>query len=133
MATPSCSTPNENKLARPINSAGSDSEATAQALLVASIFAVLELLWVFRLDQVRWIQNQTWFQWLDTPIVWCRLVGAILLWGRWDQKSWQRRTSLLLALCLADVVLWFVARGEMLGLHGGDVGHEWLRLIIGHR
>jgi hypothetical protein len=100
------------------------------ALLVASIAAVLELLWVFRLDQVRWILGQPWVEWLDTPIVWCRLIGAILLWGRWDQKSWQRRTSLLLALCLVDVVLWFVARGEMLGLHGGDVGHEWLRLII---
>ena len=40
------------------------------------------------------------------------------------------QNELLLALCLADVVLWFVARGEVLGLHGGDIGHEWLRGII---
>jgi hypothetical protein len=64
------------------------------------------------------------------PIVWCRLIGAILLWGRWDHKSWQRRTSLLLALCMVDMILWFVARGEALGLHGGDVGHDHLRHII---
>jgi hypothetical protein len=100
------------------------------ALVVASIAAVVELLWMFRLNQARWIAGQAWYQWLDAPIVWCRLIGAILLWGRWDQKSWQHRTSLLLALCMADMVLWFVARGEMLGLHGGDVGHEWLRMII---
>jgi hypothetical protein len=100
------------------------------ALAVASLTAVIELLWVFRIDQVRWIAGQTWYQWLDTPIVWCRLLGAILLWGRWDQKSWQRRTSLLLALCMADLVLWFVARGEMLGLHGGDIGHNHLRGML---
>jgi len=28
---------------------------------------------------------------------------------------------------MADLVLWFVARGEMLGLHGGDIGHNHLR------
>ena len=86
------------------------------ALVVAAITAVIDLLWIFRLEQARWIHKLPWYHWLDTPIVWCRLIGAILLWGRWDHKSWQRRTSLLLALCLADIALWFVARGEMLGL-----------------
>jgi hypothetical protein len=100
------------------------------ALLVASATAVVGLLWVFRLDQARWIASQPWYHWLDTPIVWCRLIGAILLWGRWDQKGWQRRASLLLALCMTDIVLWIVARGEMLGLHGGDIGHEHLREMI---
>jgi hypothetical protein len=100
------------------------------ALLVAAFAAVIELLWIFRLEQVIWIRSLRWYQWLDTPIVWCRLIGALLLWGRWDHKSWQRRTGLLLAMCMADLVLWFIARGEMLGLHGGDVGHEWLRIII---
>jgi hypothetical protein len=100
------------------------------ALLVASIMAVVDMLWIFRVEQVRWIHNLAWLPYIDTPIVWCRLVGALLLWGRWDHKSWQRRTGLLLALCLADIVLWFVHRGEMLGLHQGDVGHEWLRNIM---
>jgi hypothetical protein len=100
------------------------------ALLVAALAAIVELLWIFQLEQARWVHNQPWFRWVDTPIVWCRLIGAILLWGRWDHKSWQRRTSLLLTLCLADTALWFVARGEMLGLHGGDIGHDWLRSII---
>ena len=85
------------------------------ALLVASMCAVIDLLCVFRLEQVRWIVSQPWYQWLDTPIVWFRLIGAILLWGRWDQKSWQRRTGLLLALCMADLVLWFVAEGRGAG------------------
>jgi hypothetical protein len=100
------------------------------ALVVASIVALIDMLSIFRLEQVKWIQHLPWFSWLDTPIVWSRLIGAIILWGRWDHRSWQRRTSLLLTLCLADVVLWFVARGEALGLHQGDIGHDWLRHII---
>jgi hypothetical protein len=100
------------------------------ALVVAALTAVIDLLWIFHLEQARWIHKLPWYQWLDTPIVWCRLIGAILLWGRWDHKSWQRRTSLLLALCLADVALWFVERGDILGLHAGGVGHEWLRYMF---
>jgi hypothetical protein len=100
------------------------------ALLVAAVTAVLVLLAMFRVDQVRWILVQPWYSWLDTPIVWLRVIGAIVLWRRWDQKSWHRRTSLLLALCSADIVLWIIARGEVLGLHGGDIGHDYLRGII---
>ena len=100
------------------------------ALLVAAVTAVIGLLAMFRVDQVRWILVQPWYRWLDTPIVWLRLIGAIVLWGRWDQKSWQRRTSVLLALCTADIVLWVIARGAVLGLHGGDIGHEYLRAVV---
>jgi hypothetical protein len=100
------------------------------ALLIAAATMVIALLAMFRVDQVSWITRQPWYNWLDTPIVWLRLIGAIVLWGRWNQKSWQRRTSLLLALSTADIVLWIMARGEVLGLHGGDIGHEYLRAII---
>ena len=44
--------------------------------------------------------------------VWGSLAGAMLLWGRWDHKSWQRRTGLLLVMCIVDLVVWFVDRGE---------------------
>jgi hypothetical protein len=100
------------------------------ALVIASISAVIMLLSVFRLEQVRWINTLPWFQWRDIPIVWGRLIGALLLWGRWNHQSWRRRSGLLLALCMADLGLWFVARGEAMGLHGGDIGHEWLRDMI---
>ena len=33
---------------------------------------------------------------------------------------------------MADLVLWFVQKGEVLGLHGGDVGHEHLRYLLRH-
>ena len=101
------------------------------ALVIASITAVLLVLLVFNFDQFRWIHSLPWYSWLDTPIVWCKLVGALLLWGRFDHQSWQRRAGLLLALCMGDLGLWFLARGEALGLHGGDIGHEWLRDMTG--
>jgi hypothetical protein len=100
------------------------------ALLIAAATMVIALLAMFRVDQVHWVIRQPWYSWLDTPIVWLRIIGAIVLWGRWNQKSWQRRTSLLLALSTADIVLWVMARGEVLGLHGGDIGHEYFRGII---
>ena len=58
------------------------------ALVLAAFAGVCDLLAVFHIEQARRIHGQMWFQWLDTPIVWFRLVAAILLWGRWDHKSW---------------------------------------------
>jgi len=54
-------------------------------------------------------------------------VGAMMLWGRWDHKSWQRRTGFLLLMCLVDLVLWFVDRGE--GQGPGQV--NWFRSNLG--
>ena len=45
------------------------------ALLVAAVTAVIGLLAMFRVDQVRWILVQPWYRWLDT-IVWLRLIGG---------------------------------------------------------
>ena len=36
------------------------------------------------------IVDSPWNQWVYTLSVWGSLAGAMLLWGRWDQKSWQR-------------------------------------------
>ena len=51
----------------------------------------------------------------------------MLLWGRWDHKSWQRRTGLLLVMCMVDLVVWFMDRGE-----NQVPGHpDWFRLNLG--
>ena len=53
--------------------------------------------------------------WVDAPVVWGSLVGTYLLWGRWDNPSWQRRSGLLVVMGVVDVVLWLLE-------HGGDLG-----------
>ena len=58
------------------------------------------------------IVDSLWTQWVSTVSVWGSLVGAMMLWGRWDHKSWQRRTGLLLVMCMVDLVVWFMDRGE---------------------
>ena len=58
------------------------------------------------------IVDSPWTQWVSTVSVWGGLVGAMMLWGRWDHKSWQRRTGLLLVMCMVDLVVWFMDRGE---------------------
>ena len=69
----------------------------------------------FEPGPVTWIQSSAAIQWLDAPIVWGCLIGATLLWGRWDHVSWQRRAGLFLVMNLVDVGLWFIARGDAHG------------------
>jgi len=103
----------------------------AVALVLACFGAILDLFTNFEPDLFLWVHGASWLQWLDAPIVWCSLIGTTLLWGRWDIPSWQRRSGLLLVMCLVDLGLWFVARGETLGLHLGDIEHSWLRDHVG--
>lgn len=78
-----------------------------------------------------WLQHSTFWAWIDTPIVWGSLLGSYLLWGRWNDRSWQRRSGLLVVMGTADVVLWLIEHGQDLGLRMGDVGHLWLRHNLG--
>jgi hypothetical protein len=73
------------------------------------------------------VNDSPWSQWVYTVSVWGSLAGAMLLWGRWDHKSWQRRTGLLLVMCLVDLVVWFMDRGENL-LPGNP---DWFRANLG--
>jgi hypothetical protein len=104
----------------------------AVALVLACFSSLLDLASRF-VDRgmVTWIRQSIWYQWLDTPIVWGCLIGATLLFGRWDHASWQRRAGLFLMLNLVDLGLWFVARGDVMGGGAAEFGHEWLREIMG--
>jgi hypothetical protein len=103
----------------------------AFALVLACFTSTVSLFSFIQPDLVRWINSLFWFKWLEAPIVWGSLIGTTLLWGRWDHVSWQRRTGLLLLMCLVDVASWFVKHGPPIGLNAGDVGHEWLRDNLG--
>jgi len=78
-----------------------------------------------------WLQNSTWWSWIDAPIVWGSLCGSYLLWGRWNDKGWQRRSGLLVLMGAVDAVLWLIDHGQELGLRTGDFGHLWLRHNLG--
>ena len=45
--------------------------------------------------------------------------------------SWQRRAGLLLVMCLVDVGLWFVARGDAWDFTSGKSDIDWLRDNLG--
>jgi len=103
----------------------------AMALVLACFESVLGLFGNFEPGLVLWLRGAPWLEWLDAPMVWCMLIGTTLLWGRWEIPSWQRRSGLLLVMCLVDIGLWFVDSGETLGLHFGNIGHDWLRRHVG--
>ena len=103
----------------------------AGALVLACFTSLLDLFRPFHPGLVSNIVHSAWYPWLEVPIVWGSLLGATLLWGRWEEPSWQRRSGLLLVMSLADVVLWVLAHGSVLGRGELEVGHEWLRLHLG--
>jgi hypothetical protein len=78
-----------------------------------------------------WVVHTWAWHWADVPVVWGSLIGSYLLWGRWNDPSWQRRTGLLLVMGMVDAVLWGLDHGDELGLRLGDVGHLWFRMHLG--
>lgn len=83
------------------------------ALVPACIFSLLAMVGMLGDRQLfNLLIDSPWSQWVSTVSVWASLVGAMMLWGRWDHKSWQRRTGLLLVMCIVDLVVWFLDRGE---------------------
>jgi hypothetical protein len=103
----------------------------AVALVLACFISLLDLFSRFDRSLATWIQQSMLYRWLDAPIVWGCLIGATLLFGRWDHASWQRRAGLFLMMNLVDLGLWFINRGDAIGVGAGEFGHEWLREIMG--
>jgi hypothetical protein len=103
----------------------------AGALLLACFDSLLMLFWPFHPHLVGRIVRSAWYPWIDLPIVWGSLLGATLLWGRWEEVSWQRRSGLLLVMSLVDVVLWVLDHGAVFGRGEVAIGHDWLRRNLG--
>jgi heme exporter protein D len=103
----------------------------AVALALACFVSLLSLYGTFDHGLGTWIRESGLSEWIDAPIVWGCLIGATLLWGRWDQVSWQRRAGLFLVMNLVDVGLWFISRADAMGPQVGEFGHEWLRASLG--
>ncbi len=82
-------------------------------------------------DALRRIVSSSWYHWLDVPIIWFSLLAVLMLWGRFDHPTWQRRMTLLLVMSLVDTGLWFLEHGTALGLSQLEFGHKWLRNHIG--
>lgn len=102
------------------------------ALVLACTTSLLEISLLFHGRRgIPWLLHSRFWQWIDTPIVWGSLLGCYLLWGRWDEPTWQRRVGLLLVMCMVDVALWTMEHGQSLGINPIDFGHEWFRHILG--
>jgi hypothetical protein len=99
----------------------------AVAMVLFSLTSLIDLFSVFHPHLVDWVHGMPWYAWLRAPIEWGMVLGAVLLWGRWDHVSWQRRAGLLVLISLAVLGLWFADWGEVIGLPG-EVGHGWFRL-----
>jgi hypothetical protein len=101
------------------------------ALALACFTSLLSLFRSFDPRLVHWIHQNALWEWIDTPIVWGSLIGTALLWGRWDHVSWQRRSGLLLAMCVVDLAIWFLNRRVALGFDVSDIGGLWMRDKLG--
>lgn len=100
----------------------------AASLIPAAIFTLLFM--VGMLGDRRLLHSlviSPWNEWTSTICIWGSLIGTMLLWGRWNNSSWQRRSGFLLLLSLIDLVCWFVEHSK------GDeaAAHEWFLHNLG--
>jgi hypothetical protein len=101
------------------------------ALVFASVSVLLDLALQFRVPLLDFVRL-SWLKWMEIPITWGTLAGSYMLWGRWTDKGWSRRSGLLAVMCMVDVVLWLLDQGYELGPdRGGLERHAWLRVLIG--
>jgi len=86
--------------------------------------------------QLQWIfQTPLWDWGVAAPITLASFVGSYLLWGRWREITWQRRTGLLVLMNGIDVLLWakhvLAQLPELLPGQKPPVSpHEWLEMLI---
>ncbi len=83
----------------------------------------------FRLFEL--VAHPAWIWGIGGPSVIGSLFGAYLLFGRWDEPSWKRRTGVLVLVCLAHVASWALQHADVLG--GGQAGlssHEWFLMNL---
>lgn len=105
----------------------------AASLLLVCLDAGLFIVFLF--FRLQWIldllKDPRWELWTSTAITWGSVVGMYLLWGRWQQPSWRKRTGLLVVFGGIDLLLWLASHGKDLGLTVDSFGHEWLRQNTG--
>lgn len=105
------------------------------ALVVASLFNVGSLLGIFLAIFVRfnqlWLALRPWDFAVESTVVFASFLGVCLLWGRWPDERWRRRSGLLLMMCLTDVALWSMDHATRLGLADAPIGHEYFREALG--
>jgi hypothetical protein len=107
--------------------------ALGLALVVASLSTIGTLILIFsRQQQFGAVFGVPHWQLIEGALItWVSLLGVCVLWGRWPDANWQRRSGILLLMCLVDAILWTLRHAGELGLHEGEFGHEWFRESLG--
>ncbi len=105
------------------------------ALVVASLSTIGHLIMFFRRQKMQLGAVLGLPQWElieSSVVVIGSLLGVALLFGRWPNESWRRRSGLLLLMCLVDAVLWALDHVVDLGLSDGKIDdHLWFRGALG--
>jgi hypothetical protein len=101
------------------------------ALVVASLSTIGNLILFFsrqRMNLGAVFGLPQWDLIEGSVVVLGSLLGVALLFGRWPDESWQRRSGLLLMMCVVDLVLWSLDHADALGVSDVKiVSHEWFR------
>ena len=101
------------------------------ALVLASLSWVSALLSIFGQAPVNLFPDSWQFA-EGSLVVWCSFVGTCLLWGRWKDVAWQRRSGMLVVMGFVDIILWSMDHAVLLGLSDQAIGHDFFRASLGH-
>lgn len=98
------------------------------SLVLLVVSAGLGLLAQFSGDDglIRLLNDPLWVVLVGLPLSYLAVVGSYLLWGRWRDRSWQRRAGLLVLLNAVDAVVGTLFEGRTLGLPVAEPPEPWL-------
>ncbi len=97
-------------------------------------FSMIFLYWSVILFSCLTLQLQ-FLQWLETeavtfffliPMVLIKDLGLLMLWGRWTNKTWYRRSGLLMLMAGIDLVYLFYQNSDRFGLDMTLDEHRWM-------
>jgi hypothetical protein len=100
------------------------------ALLVYCVSLIIHLVMIFQQQgqPLGVMLGIPYFDLIEGAIItWGSLLGVCMICGNWPDIHWQRRSGILLMMCLADAVIWSLDHAGELGLSDGKFGHEWFR------
>jgi hypothetical protein len=107
------------------------------AAVAMSLYGMSAMCYVLaRLGQIpfliRLLMSPWWAWFVGSPIMFGRLVAAILLLGRGAEPSWRSRSSLLTILSAVDIGYWSLENASALGLPfvAAAPGSDGLGLVI---
>ncbi len=100
--------------------------AVASGVMASEDLGFLGFLLTLHRPIHEFLSSPGWLWFGGTAMAWTALLGSYLLWGRWSEPDWQKRSGTLVLIALCGVGVWVWQHREAFGLFGqGHPQTDW--------